>query len=99
MTSNYRNKGKPIPKLEEKKEDENESLFAKTMRIHEETMKCHQETDLYFKNTKREILLKVLQKIKENPPQFLIDDQSKFKIAELDQTIEDLAKILKSSKK
>ncbi|KAK8885134.1 hypothetical protein M9Y10_044263 [Tritrichomonas musculus] len=95
----YRNRGKPIPKLEEKKEDENESLFAKTMRIHDETMKCHQETDIYLKNTKREILLKVLLKIKENPPKFLTEDSSNSKMSELDQTINELSNILKSNKK
>ena len=95
----YRRKPKSAPKLEENVDDENQSLFAKTMRIHNETMKCHQETDIYLKNTKRETILKVLQKIKENPPQFLTDDQSGAKMAELDQTINELTNILKSSKK
>lgn len=97
--SNYRNKGKPIPKPEEKKDDENQSLFAKTMRIHDEAMECHQKTDLYLKNTKREIILKVLLKIKENPPQFITQDQSGFKMTELEQAITDLSNIIQASKK
>lgn len=97
--STYRNKGKTVPKTVEKKDDENQSLFAKSMKIHNETMKCHEETDLYLRNTKREMLLRVLRKIKENPPKYLIEDQSGAKMAELDQTIKELENILQSSKK
>ena len=69
------------------------------MRIHEETMKCHEETDFYFKNTKREIILKVLLKIKENPPLFLTEDETGAKMAELDHTINELSQIIQDSKK
>lgn len=94
----YRKKVKTIPKSEPI-DDENQSLFSKVMRIHEESMKYHEETDFYFQKTKREIILKVLLRIKENPPQFLTEDETGAKMAELDQTINELSNIIKFSRK
>ena len=82
----------PFKKL--KKMNESPSSNAT---IPEEVKKNHQETDIYLKNMKRTIILQILRQIKENPPPFLKDSRSGFKIGDLDRTIGGLNSILKKS--
>lgn len=70
------------------------SFFAQTMAIQEEALQYHQETDEYLRNQRRQILLQLLKSIKEDPPEFLKENQY-HSIEELDQYILNLEKITK----
>lgn len=75
------------------------TVFAKSMQAQEEALRLHMQTDADMARVKRQILLKVLKKIRETPPQFLTNPQLgqlEHNLEELDRTIADLERILQS---
>ena len=90
-------KPKPAsPKNEHQMMAESPSLFSQTMRIQENAQRYHQETDHYLKNFKRETLLQILLKIKENPPPYIADDPSGARAVELDTVFNELKQIVEN---
>lgn len=75
------------------------SVFAQSIKVQEEVLKMHKQTDDEMVRVKRGILLRILKKIRENPPSFLTSPQPghlTHTLEELDQTIKDLEHLLQS---
>jgi hypothetical protein len=75
-------------------EAEDDSLFGRSLKVQEEALRMHKQTDERLTLTKRKILLNLLKQIKTAPPAFLTNSQNEHTLEELETTIAGLERLV-----
>jgi hypothetical protein len=78
-------------------EAEEVSLFGRSLKVQEEALRMHKQTDERLTLTKRKILLNLLKQINAAPPPFLMSSHDDHTLEELQTTIAGLESLVSES--
>jgi hypothetical protein len=73
------------------------SLFGRSLKVQEEALRMHKQTDERLTLTKRKILLNLLKQINAAPPSFLTSLHNEHTLEELQTTIAGLERLVSES--